>query len=102
MHIVLVHIHVKPEAIEDFKIATSENARNSVKEAGIVQFNCLQQTEDPCRFTLVEVYRTPNDQLLHRETKHYQAWRDAVGDIQAEPRQGIKYLNIYPGDSEWK
>jgi autoinducer 2-degrading protein len=102
MHIVLVHIHVKPEAIEDFKKATTENARNSIKEPGILQFTCLQQAEDPCRFTLLEVYRTPDAQLLHRETKHYQVWKDAVVDLQAEPRQGIKYLNIFPADSDWK
>ena len=101
MHIVLVHIHVKPEAIENFKKATTENARNSIKEAGILQFDCLQQTEDPSRFTLMEVYHTPEDQLLHRETKHYSAWKDAVADMQAEPRQGIKYVNVYPDDSEW-
>jgi (4S)-4-hydroxy-5-phosphonooxypentane-2,3-dione isomerase len=101
MHIVLVHIHVKPEAIEDFKKVTIDNARNSIKEPGIFQFDCLQQAEDPCRFTLVEAYRTPEDQLLHRETKHYQAWKDAVGDMQAEPRQGIKYVNVYPDDAEW-
>ena len=102
MHIILVHIHIKPEAIEEFKIATTENARNSVKETGIVQFDCLQQAEDPSRFTLIEVYRTSNDQLIHRETKHYQVWRDTVGDMQVEPRQGIKYRNIYPEDSDWK
>jgi quinol monooxygenase YgiN len=102
MHIVLVNIHVKPEAIEDFKKATTENARNSIKEPGILQFTCLQQTEDPCLFTLLEVYRTPDAQLLHRETKHYQVWKDTVGDMQAEPRQGIKYKNIFPTDSDWK
>ena len=102
MHIVLVHIHIKSEAVEHFKVATAENARNSIKEPGIIQFACLQQTEDPSRFTLMEVYRTPNDQLLHRETKHYQAWRDAVREMQSEPRQGIKYQNVFPDDTEWK
>ena len=102
MHIVLVHIHVKPEAIEDFKAATAENARNSLMEPGILQFGCLQQIEDASLFTLLEVYRTPDDQLLHRETKHYQVWRDAVADMQAEPRLGVKYRNTYPNDAEWK
>ena len=102
MHIVLVHIHIKPEAIDDFKKATIENARNSVKEPGIAQFSFLQQAEDPSRFTLLEVYRTPDDQLKHRETKHYQVWKDAVADMMADPRQGIKYVNVFPGDAEWK
>jgi (4S)-4-hydroxy-5-phosphonooxypentane-2,3-dione isomerase len=102
MHIVLVHIHIKPEAIEGFKKATTENARNSAKEPGVAQFSFLQQSEDPSRFTLVEAYRTPDDQLKHRETKHYQVWKDAVADMMADPRQGIKYVNVYPGDAEWK
>jgi quinol monooxygenase YgiN len=50
---------------------------------------------------LMEVYRTTDDQLLHRETKHYQTWKNAVGDMQAEPRQGIKYVNVFPADSGW-
>ena len=35
MLIVHVHVHVKPEHIEAFKLATIENAGNSVKEPGI-------------------------------------------------------------------
>jgi len=102
MHVVLVHIHIKPEAIENFKIATIENARNSLQEPGVVRFDFYQQTEDPSRFTLVEIYRTPDDQLLHRETKHYKEWRNSVDYIQLEPRQGVRYTNVYPEDSDWK
>ncbi len=102
MYIIHVHVHVKPEAIDKFKEVTLENARNSVLEPGIVQFECFQQTEDPTRFTLVEVYRTPEDQLLHRETQHYKNWRDVVGFIQVEPRLGVIYRSVYPDESEWK
>jgi autoinducer 2-degrading protein len=96
MHIVLVHIHVKPEAIEEFSAATGENARNSRLESGILQFDCLQQVDDPSRFTLIEVYRTTEDQVLHRETNHYRVWKEAVAEMQSEPRQGIVYRNINP------
>ena len=102
MYIILIHVHIKPETIEKFKTATAENARNSLLEPGVVRFDCLQQTEDPTRFTLVEVYHSQDDQLLHRETKHYKDWRDAVGFMQVEPRQGVIYRNIYPDDLEWK
>jgi quinol monooxygenase YgiN len=98
MHIVLVHIHVNPDAVETFKKAILENARGSIQEAGVVRFDVLQQAEDPTRFTLVEVYKTPEDQLKHRETAHYIRWRDSVGDMMAEPRQGIRYANVYPED----
>jgi (4S)-4-hydroxy-5-phosphonooxypentane-2,3-dione isomerase len=102
MYIVLVNIHVKPEFAQQFKHATLENARNSIKEPGIIRFDILQQIEDSNRFTLVEVYLTPDDQTKHRETKHYQTWKDTVNDMMAEPRRGVKYLGIYPEDSEWK
>lgn len=96
MHIVLVHIHVKSEIVEEFKAATLENAANSIQEAGVLRFDVLQQGDDPTRFVLVEVYKTPDDQLRHRDTRHYQVWRDHVADMMAEPRQGIKYLNLTP------
>ncbi len=102
MHVVLVHVHVKTEAIESFKAISADNAKNSILEPGVLQFACLQQVEDPTLFTLLEVYRTPDDQLAHRETRHYQAWRDAVGDMQAEPRMGVKYVNTYPDEMHWK
>ncbi len=101
MHIVHVHIHVKPECINAFKEASLENARNSINEAGIARFDFVQQADDPTRFVLVEVYRTPEAAALHKETAHYQKWRDAVADMMAEPRTGIRYHNLFPGDQGW-
>ncbi len=89
MHIVLVHVHVKPESVEAFKTATLENAQNSLKEAGVARFDVLQKADDPTRFVLTEVYRTPEDPARHKETAHYQKWRDTVADMMAEPRQGF-------------
>ena len=62
----------------------------------------IQQIEDPTRFTLIEIYRTPDDQLKHRETRHYQIWKDTVGDMMTEPRQGVKYMSLFPNESGWK
>lgn len=101
MNIVLVHVHVKPEFVEDFKQASLENASNSVKEEGIARFDVIQQTGDPTRFILVEVYKTVEAQSAHKETAHYLKWRDTVADMMAEPRQGIKYSNVFPEDSGW-
>jgi len=102
MHIVLVHVHVKPEMVEAFKAATIENARNSINEEGVLRFDFLQQAEDATRFTLIEVYRGPEDQLRHRDTRHYITWRDTVADMMADPRVGIKYTNVFPGAEGWK
>ncbi len=96
MNIVHVHVHVKPEMIDAFKEATIENASHSVKEEGIKRFDVIQQNDDPTRFILVEVYRTDRASAAHKETAHYLKWRDAVADMMAEPRQGIKFTNIFP------
>lgn len=101
MQIVLVHVHVKPEFVETFKQVTIENASNSVQEAGIARFDVIQQADDPMRFILVEVYKTAKAPAAHKETMHYLRWRDTVAEMMAEPRQGIKYTNIFPNDEDW-
>ena len=101
MFIVHVFIHVKPECVEDFKAATLANVQNSIQEEGIARFDFLEQSDDPGRFILVEVYRQPEDAAKHKETAHYAVWRDTVADMMAEPRYSIKYSNIAPGDTDW-
>lgn len=101
MHIVLVHVHVKPEYLDRFIEITVENARNSIQEPGILRFDFYQQKDDPTKFTLVEIYYKEENQLKHRETRHYQVWRDAAAEMMAEPRQGVRYTNLYPRDDAW-
>ena len=101
MFIVHVYVHVKPDSVEAFKAATLENARNSVQEPGIARFDVIQQMDDPTRFVLVEVYRTPDDPAEHKKTAHYQGWRDTVADMMAEPRSAVKYANVYPDERGW-
>ena len=96
MLIVHVFVHVKPDQVDAFKAATIENARNSVQEPGIARFDVIQQQDDPTRFVLVEVYRTPDDPARHKETAHYLKWRETVADWMAEPRQGINYQGLFP------
>jgi quinol monooxygenase YgiN len=94
-------VHVKPEHIEHFKAASIQNAGQSVKEPGIARFDVIQQKDEPTRFVLVEVYRTPDDPARHKETDHYQKWRDTVADMMAEPRSAVKYENIFPDEQGW-
>jgi len=101
MLIVHVFVHVKPDKIEAFKEATLENARNSMQEPGIARFDCIQQKDEPARFVLVEVYRTADDPGRHKETAHYQKWRDTVADMMAEPRTSVKYSNIFTDEDGW-
>jgi len=101
MLIVHVQVRVKPEAIEAFKQATLENARNSINEPGVAAFEVVQQQDDPTRFVLVEAYRTPEATAAHKATQHYQVWRDTVASMMAEPRSSVKYANLHPDDANW-
>lgn len=101
MLVVHVHVQVKPESVEAFREASLANAGHSVQEPGIARFDVCQQNDDPTRFVLVEVYRTPDDPGRHKETEHYRQWRDTVADMMAEPRSSVKFTNVYPGDDGW-
>jgi (4S)-4-hydroxy-5-phosphonooxypentane-2,3-dione isomerase len=102
MLIVHVFVHVKPDAVEAFKAATQENARNSVKEPGVVRFDVIQQEDDPTRFVLMEIYRTAEDPARHKETAHYAKWRDAAEPLMAEPRRSVKYRALFPEPAAWE
>ena len=101
MLVVHVHVRVKPECVEAFKIATVENARHSALEPGIARFDFAQQADDPTRFVLTEAYRTSDAPAAHKETTHYKTWRDTVAAMMAEPRTSVKFANIFPDDSGW-
>ena len=101
MLVVHVFVHVKADRVEAFQEATIANASNSVQEPGVARFDVIQQQDDPTRFVLVEVYRTPDDPARHKETAHYQQWRDTVADMMAEPRSSIKHGNVFPDEQGW-
>jgi quinol monooxygenase YgiN len=83
-----------------FRDATLANARESVKEPGIARFDVFQQQDDPARFVLVEAYRSSEAPAAHKQTAHYQVWRDTVESMMAEPRSSVKFSNVFPSDNE--
>ena len=101
MLVVHINVRVKPEFVEAFKQATLANARESVREPGIARFDVVQQQDDPLRFVFVEAYRTPEAQAAHKETKHYQTWRDTVAPMMAEARSSTRFSNLFPDDAGW-
>ena len=96
MQVTLVHVHVKPERVQDFIAAAGRNHEASVKEPGCLRFDVLQSEEDPNRFVLYEAYRSAEDAAAHKQTAHYLAWRDAVASWMAEPRKGVPYAGLFP------
>jgi quinol monooxygenase YgiN len=101
MLIVHVHVRVKPGSVEAFKAATVENARHSVQEPGVARFDVCQLADDETRFVIVEAFRSAEAPAAHRDSRHYQVWRDAVADMMAEPRSSVKLASLFPSDSNW-
>jgi quinol monooxygenase YgiN len=96
MFVVIVYAHVKSDHVEAFKAATLDNAMNSIQEPGVARFDVYQQIDDPTRFTLIEMYRSEDAPIKHRETVHYARWSAAVSELMVEPRTKVTYDILYP------
>jgi autoinducer 2-degrading protein len=99
--IVHVEVAVVPEHLDAFLGRTEENARRSREEPGVLRFDVLIDREDSCRMLFVEVYRNEAAAAAHKETAHYQRWRDAVAPMMARPRRSTRYRNLSPDDAAW-
>ena len=103
MYVVCVHVHVKSDRRDDFVAATRENAGQSVHEPGNLRFDVNRQVDDPNRFVLYEVYRDEAGAKAHKETPHYNKWRETVAPWMAEQRRGVEYAGLFPeSQDEWE
>jgi len=100
MLVVHVHARIRPERIGDFLAATVVNARASLAEPGVLRFDVVQDEADPAHVVLVEVYRDEQAPGAHKLTPHYAAWRDAVAEMMAEPRESVRYSVVFPVSSQ--
>lgn len=102
MIVTCVHIHVKTDAIQEFIRISTENHLEALKEPGNLRFDFIQQADDPCRFMLYEAYESEEAAAAHKSTPHYLKWKDAVQNLMAEPRKGVKYNIIQPNNrNKW-
>ena len=96
MIVSLVHVEVRPENVEEFIRATTENHHASVKEPGNLRFDVLRNDADPNRFVLYEAYENETLAAAHKKTPHYLKWRETVAPWMASPREGIRHTAIVP------
>ena len=101
MFAVFVDIEVKPGTENDFIQATISNCFNSLREPGIYRFDFLQETQNPTKFCLVEVYNTETAPGDHKKTAHYALWAKIVESMMARPRKAEKYATIFPAPLHW-
>lgn len=100
MVILQVHIRVRPEFTDAFQEATLQNAHQSVQEPGCLRFDVAQQSDDPTRYVLIEVYRSEAAIDAHRQTAHFAKWREAAEPMMAEPRTRQILKPLFPTEEE--
>ncbi len=77
----IVTIGIKPEHKEAFMDAMMSDALGSNKdEPDCLRFDVLQDSEEPNRIHLYEVYKDQAALDAHRQAPHYTKWRETVKD----------------------
>jgi quinol monooxygenase YgiN len=82
LFVLIAELQVKPEAVEKFIPLILSNANTSVhSERGCMQFDVTQDTTDPTKFALYEVYADPAAFDLHGKTPHVQDFSAKAKDM---------------------
>lgn len=93
MYVVVVLCQVHEEHVAAFAEASLDNARHSVlDEPGCQRFDVVQETEDPTRIWLYEIYDDRAAFEQHLTMPHYHRWRGNVGDWFRVPAQ-VSFAN---------
>ena len=98
MIVTFVHVWVKPDHIDEFIAASTENHENSIQEPGNLRFDLVQDVTDTAKFVIYEAYESDEAAAAHKDTAHYLKWRDTVADWMAQPRKGEKHIIVAPED----
>ena len=94
MFVMLVKLQVKPELVDEFKAAILNNAALSIeRDPGCLRFDVLQQTDDPTRWVLYEVYDKEQAWVDHRAAPHFLAFME-VGNRAILTREATKLTGI--------
>ena len=102
MLVLMVNVKVKPERRDEYIAAVREDgAGTTTNEEGNFQFSVVQDSEDPDRFFLFEVYRDEAALEAHRQMPHFLKYREATAGLYAEDTVRRTGTNVFPDDAGW-
>ena len=102
MLVLMVNLHVKPERRDEFLAAVREDGESTTAlEEGNLQFNVVQDSEEPDRFFLFEVYRDQAALEAHRQMPHFLKYREATAGVYVEDPVRRVGSNVFPDDASW-
>ncbi|MCK6454458.1 MAG: antibiotic biosynthesis monooxygenase [Alphaproteobacteria bacterium] len=75
------HLTFRPDAVDRFKERILRHAHTSLRrEPGCRRFDVHQETGDPTLVLLIEVYADAAALEAHRQSAHYEAFREDTKD----------------------
>ena len=100
---IFVTIQIRDGFVDQFKEASFGDSQGSVRdERGCFRFDILQNSEDPNRFHLYEVYEDELALEAHRDAPHYKKWRSTVEDWFDGDISRVLMTTIFPSDKGWR
>ena len=104
MYIIVAPLQIKEGFRERFIKEILDDAKGSVNnEPGCLRFDVIQDSKEPNRIWLYEVYKDEAAFQEHTKAPHFIKWRDAVQDWLDERPFGalVGGTNIWPTDGEF-
>ena len=96
-------IQIKPGFADKFSEASFGFARDSVRdELGCFRFDVLQDSSDPNRFHLYEVFEDDAALQAHATTPHFKEWIGPVRDWFDGKIQRVDMTAVFPSDDGWR
>jgi autoinducer 2-degrading protein len=101
MYHVCVTCRIKPGLGDAFVEVVRRNHEGSLREPRCIRWDVLRQATPPAdgepeTFFLYEVYHDEAAFLAHQQTAHYHRFRDEAEALQEAPRQGVRYVTLFP------
>lgn len=81
-HVLIVHLEIKPEAVDAFKTAARKQADQSVAlEPGCHHFEIIQSSEHANKFTNYEIFEDVAAFQAHTQMPHTNAFKSFVESV---------------------
>ena len=77
----------------------ARTTRRSSREPGNLRFDVIQSRRRPDPVPPLRVVRDEAAAARPQGQPHYFAWREATADHFVEPRQGVRYVGLFPADA---
>lgn len=98
MIVQVVQMEAQPAHLEAFLVEARANVQASLQKPGVIQFDLLQETQNPLRLLLYEVYQSNQALEAHRLTLHYKRWSDVAVPMLVGQRIRTLFNRLAPAD----